>query len=189
MLKFRVRNVVPPGGYFYEVPEKFVTLRDSTLSGLVQSLGRYYALNGIPVPENMAELVEDFICRQAPEGFCYGESLLPRAKVMTYFELKFKTGQLVVGLPEPFVGGGLANTRAETCLRGPKNNRGLCPTCSGMRGWGTQLVGRRVTPVDERLGVCEAATVLTAVLVHIQHDRAASVLQDGPEGCWIWGEA
>lgn len=65
------RHVAPPGGYRYFVPETKVMLKTGGgFTDLLKEIGANYKANGMGVPVDIEELVEDYICSELPGGWC-----------------------------------------------------------------------------------------------------------------------
>jgi hypothetical protein len=173
-------NVVPPGGrYFYEVPETKVYFEAPSLPGLETHLRRYYQANGIPVPANLMVLVEDFICRRMPKGFCSGGD--PEVRVVTLAMVRERTVEV---LSRPLVDPGTAALRGKICGQCKHNDRTLCPSCVGLVAWSLQVVGQLQQGYHNWLGVCELDC--TAVPAKI-YSKSVQVPEgySRPEGCWM----
>ncbi len=185
MLEFRVKNIVPPGGaYFYEVDGR--SLQAATRSGLMSQIHAAYASLGQPVPADIGARVEDFMCRRLPVAFCTGpDDGLPRARVVTIQGLKQDTDRLIAQSPA-LAPPTLVRFRATTCNSCGKNNRSMCPSCSGINAWAARRVGRPDTPaLFNWLGVCACDGIALAAKVHLTelpHN------DEYPETCWVISE-
>ena len=143
MQDFRVTNVVPPGGrYFYEVSETKVFMEDFTMNQLLTRLGAHYTQNHLPVPEGLREIVADFMCRRLPTGFCTGDGPPVGVQIYTVADIRERSRRQAT-LSTGFVLPAEAVERAKICANCPKNDRSICPTCSGMVAWAIRLVGGR----------------------------------------------
>ena len=182
MLKFRMHDVVPPGGkYFYEL--NGVPVFGFTRTGMLQAVRDAAGAQGTTLPgdrELWAEL-EDFMCRRLPEGFCTGDAGGARARVATLPSVKAAT--------EAVIGNGRhvtmveATIRANRCLSCPKNNKSMCTSCVGINKWAAMKMGLREVPPRFRwLGICEADTV--ALVAKVLSPRPP-VVPDLAEDCWI----
>jgi len=180
MMKFRMSRVVPPGGvYAYVVDATGAAFSRPTMSTLLDAVRGHLRANGLPVPGDLAAVVEDYVCRHAPEGFCYGDAEgRPVVRGVTLPQIKAATQRLVAagGRTTP----GEARTRVDICGRCACNDRRMCPSCVGLISWARKLVGASC-PRDEWLGVCSVDCVALAAKVHV-----ARVPGDEgyPEGCW-----
>ena len=127
------------------------------------------------------ERIEDFMCRRLPEGFCTGcDDGKPRARVVTMASIRNDTENIVRnGKLTPPV---LAKFNAEKCNRCQKNNRSMCPTCSGVNAWASRRVGRPDTPASYNwLGVCEVDGTALAAKVNL----TGVPVGDHPDNCWV----
>ena len=181
MMKFRVSRVVPPGGmYFYGVDATGAELRAPTMRRLLELVRGHIEANGRELPANLADLVEDYICRNAPAGFCYGDPEgRPVVRGVSLSQIKEATLRLVSagGRASP----GEARRRIDACGGCPCNDRRMCPTCVGLVSWARRLV-HADCPRDEWLGVCSVDCVALPAKIHV----AKVPWNDGyPEGCWV----
>jgi len=185
MLKYKVRNVVPPGNrYFYTVSETDTGFEHSVQSQLELMVQEHLVVNKLPVPADLSALIEDYICRHVPESFCFGEDEgRPRARVVTIFTVKDAT-QRLFAVNRKFVEQVVANRRASVCAQCTRNVLGACSSCTGLPSWVAGLLERRLTPLDKSLGLCYIdGSMLTAKVFA----AASQVSQpDGhPENCWL----
>lgn len=182
MLKFKIKNIIPPGGvYFYEVPETKVVLKKSSMRELLSSIEAHLTANDHPVPKDLRALVEDYICRNVPEGFCFGDAGdRPRARVVTLESIQAGTKAAVKaggGLVDP----GQARKRVDNCSACKHNDRRMCPTCIGLVSWARRLVGTEC-PRDQWLGVCDVDSVALPAKVHL---KKVAENPDYPPSCWV----
>jgi hypothetical protein len=185
MLQFRVKNVVPPGGkYFYHVDELNVTLHDASMTRLLAQVSKYLSDNAREVPPDLEAKVEDYICRNVPEGFCFGSADgRPRARIVTLASIRDATTRMVMQ------GGGRvdlgdAKKRVDICGQCPHNDRRMCPSCVGLVSWARRLVNTQC-PRDEWLGVCAVDGTALPAKVHVKTIPGSP---DYPENCWVNGE-
>lgn len=69
-------NVHPPGEFRYWVPETKTNLKTGgALTDLVKEIRAHYAVNGLTCPDNISDLVEDYICSELPGGWCHEEGI------------------------------------------------------------------------------------------------------------------
>jgi len=75
MLKLKDKAVIPPGGkFFYEGPLcDGMLFKMSSMDALLSAVTRYMQANEKPVPEDIAEQIEDWLCRRMPAGTCVDE--------------------------------------------------------------------------------------------------------------------
>jgi len=179
MRRFRVSNVVPPGGkYFYTTPEDGLWFSEPSMVVLMAKLSRYYTDSPYELPTNLAELVEDYMCAHLPPGFCNGGDVSP-TRLITLTEIKDATTKAIQAT-DTRVTPGEAAARARICASCPKNNKSMCPSCVGLVAWAERKVGRRLTGTSDWMGVCEVDTVAIPAKIHLASEGC-----DGyPEHCW-----
>ena len=188
------KNRVPPGGaWFYTVPETGVLIQDRMgLRNLELKIRDHYSANGLKVPDNLSELVEVFICKNVPEGFCEGDLPGVKPKRLDFFsvlgatELLFKR---VISRDEKFyVPLAEASKRALICSTCPMNLLHMCTTCNGLRSTFQKLVSNRTTSYDSRIGVCAACGCGLTAKIHISKQflpaMPESARAEVPENCW-----
>ncbi len=180
MMHFRFKHISPPGGwYFYTVPETETTFREPTFERVMERIVSHLKVNKLPVPDDLAARVEDYICRHVPPGFCFGESTGPRARTVTLAQIRDKTAALVAAGDK--VTPGEARLRLGICGQCKSNDRRVCPSCVGLIGWCQKLVGRSC-PGDEWLGVCAVDAVALTAKIHVAQVPADEAY---PANCWV----
>lgn len=181
MMAFRVRNIVPPGGrYFFTVEQTGVRLEAFSMSGLLGQLRAHLLDNKLPLLPDPQAAVEDFMCRQLPEGFCFGDlDGRPRTRVLTLQQIKEATNTLAAGNPRVLPGE--ARRRAEICSGCPRNDRSVCPTCIGLVAWSRRLAGQSIGGRDEWLGVCTVDGTALPAKIHMSR---ISANPEYPTQCW-----
>ena len=149
-----------------------------TFGGLLTLLNEHYAANKIAVPANLRELVEDYICRHVPEGFCNGDGSKNATHAVTLADIRTNTQKLMDG---GLVTPGEASRRIDICLACAYNDRRLCPSCVGLVAWAKKLVNRSL-PRDEWLGVCGIDASALPAKVHMKQ-----IAEDAryPAPCWV----
>lgn len=186
MLKFIKPNHWPPGGkLFYYVAETDTWFESrSSFKELEDRLKLHYAANKLALPDNLHQLIEDFICRNVREGFCSGDNEgrpLSPYRNLSFWQIERGTRKLMQGAK--VVEKPVAEKRMNTCLKCPMNLRHLCTTCNGLSSIVKALVGNRSLPADSFVGVCGA----TGFLVAAQVWADKSIKTEGvlPDFCWI----
>ena len=192
MLRFKVQNVVPPGGkYFYFVEPTQSYFEAFSLEDVYWRVRENLLANGLQVPENLKALIIDHICRHVPEKFCKGESDgRPRAHTLTMFQIQEFTSLLfkrfTTSKERFFVGQLEAVRRAEICVKCPENNRTLCTTCNGLKPWAAKLVSRRKTLLDKFLGVCTICGCVLSAKIHVNAEFLKGAGKTKyPSNCWL----
>ena len=175
--------MIPPGGmYFYRVPETGIEFKYPTFSRLLQAVGEHYASNNIGIPPDLKAVIEDYICRHVPVGFCSNPEEGSDTTAVSLSDIRNATTALLpAGLATP----GEAKRRLDICLACQYNDRRMCPTCVGLVDWAKHLV-KRSLPRDEWLGVCGIDATALPAKIHIKKvpDDPAY-----PDTCWVRKEA
>jgi len=76
-MKLKNKNLAPVGGWYwkYEIKRDKLTfpaiVYGSTFNSLMQNIQKDYNSNGIPVPTNIEQMVEDQICQRQPSDRCW----------------------------------------------------------------------------------------------------------------------
>lgn len=76
-MKLKNKNLAPVGGWYwkYEIKRDKLTfpaiVYGSTFSSLIQNIKKDYNSNGMQVPSNIDEMVEDQICQRQPSDRCW----------------------------------------------------------------------------------------------------------------------
>jgi len=190
MLSFRTKNAIPPGGlFFFKVEETDQYFEHPSEEILLRDIRSHYAANGFEVPENLQEVVRDYICRHAPESFCRGHSSLPRALILSPLKIREFTRILyrkVKNLNEDLCSLEEAEARARICGGCDMNLKHYCTTCNGLGAFRKILIGNRKTPRDWDLGVCGACSCLLGVKIHMSKKVLEGARDFGyPDHCWM----
>lgn len=205
MLEFISPSTVPPGGtynfevsalrdYGIDIPAD-VTAKFSfpTEPGLLQQIKQYLRANQIEVPKNLIPIVRDYICRTVPEGFCQGDSSMPRTKFLSKRTIEDGTRILFeshrMSPTEFYVPQAEAERRARICANCPMNLPGICPTCTSMLGnLMAKWLGGRSTPFDNFLSACGKCGCALKAKVHVSIKALALTQKhDYPSNCWMHG--
>lgn len=197
MQRFKQPNVVPPGNeFFYVVEDTGAYFAHHQMPILLQKVRAHLVANKLPIPDDLEADVEDYICRHVPEGFCKGEPTGPRSVVVTprsvreFTNVLFRSLGAVLRGQSPYVTMQEAERRAGICVNCPMNNRSVCSTCSGLRGWVRALVPGKKTELDNHLHVCEICTCLLSAKIHLRLDILKKNVtkageQQYPAHCWL----
>lgn len=182
MMEFLVKRIVPPGGnYPYLVPETGVLIVSHSIAEAVERVSAHLRSNNLSVPPNLGALIEDYICRNVPPGFCFGDADgKPVARAVTLEGIKKATIALVTstGRADP----GVARKRIDICGGCEHNDRRMCPSCIGLISWARRLVGTQC-PRDEWLGVCSVDVTALAAKIHV--DKVDGANKNYPDKCWV----
>jgi hypothetical protein len=182
-MEFRVKRIVPPGGmYFFEVAETSTMFRHPSMTGLLEVVERNLRENKLPVPENLRAIIEDFICRNVPPGFCFGDPEgKPVARTITLGDIRKGTQDMVLN-GGGRVDQGKARQRLDICLNNcPNNDRRMCPSCVGLISWAQKLVGTSCQR-DAYAGVCSVDATAIPAKIHVKNVAANEAY---PPTCWV----
>lgn len=189
----------PPGEWRYRVPETGYTLKRSNWPELQDALVAHYKASGYPLPPDLFENVEAFICANAPD-FCEGGPVT-RPK----FDLAHTFSVVVQGtrtLSNWLVGGRtyvpqlVAEKRASICVTCVYNTEPQgCTGCnSKVLAEAVQLVvGKRATSFDSRLHACRVCACQLKAKVHLPLANLLKYMPAEqqallPPHCWLVGE-
>lgn len=67
MLKWIAKNRTPPDGWRYKVPDTGVTVKGSHWGHLLMRVEEHLVANNLPVPLNLEEYVENYMCGLFPD--------------------------------------------------------------------------------------------------------------------------
>lgn len=70
-MKLRQPRESPPGGLYYICSDGQRLTSPTDLRRLTQMVNDYYVANGIPVPEDIGQIIEDQICERLPSQYCW----------------------------------------------------------------------------------------------------------------------
>lgn len=195
MERFKYKMYVPPGGrWFYEVPEtKYSVVSVDSMTDLLNQITRHYSANKLAAPANLEALVQDYMCRHLPAGFCEGEIDLTKRRFapLTFFTLVQFTQALVHRITKAdfFVSQPEAERRAAICLRCPENSKDVCTTCNGLRALAAGMIGNaKATSVDSKLEACAVCGCLLRAKLHVNREyikESAKRLKEYPPYCWM----
>ena len=191
---FKRRNQVPPGGaWFFVVKETgaYFESRESR-QDLEQQVRAHLSANGLAAPDNLWGVIEDYICRNSPEGFCDNQSeSKPRMdyfSVLQFSEVLFNKIRAFARGEEFLVSKDEADARAKVCIGCPLNARHFCVSCTGLRETLAKFVANRRSKFDGWLGVCKVCGCVLASKIHVKKKFLATSeqqLQEVPENCWL----
>jgi hypothetical protein len=173
----------PAGGrWFYTVPETGRYLESShSMNDLLRQVIAQLETAAFAVPTNLAELIEDHMCKRLPLGACTGEGASGVEHRPGFFEIVetthkfFKAHRVYVDARE-------AERRALICRRCSMSDLSMCLSCTDVRKTTRAAVGGRTTHQDEFLGVCKVLAVPAFGLVWADKGPYKPGL---PENCWI----
>jgi hypothetical protein len=199
MRKRRQPNTLPPGGInFYVVEETNTRFENRVFDYLVEEVKTHMRSNEIVIPDNLPEVIEDFICRNVPENYCKGtyeegkeqKRMFSTASIRNFTDalVNFSIARLK-GQPV-HVDQKEANRRAQICLNCPLNDKAACSTCNQLEGIIRKAVGaHRKTKLDNDLGVCTVCGCMLRVKLHLSKYvlklKRKKDMNQYPDHCWL----
>ena len=199
-----IRLETPPTKWRFTCPETGYKIENQhTKQNLFELIQRHYDDNGIDLPEDWQQRVEDQLCRQLPAGFCQytdggnARGFQPDLSAEKIFKgissLASMIGSVVTG-KSIFVEQEEANRRAEICSRCYYNiESSFCAGCATGRAI-TETVakvrGDRSTPHDNNLLACGICGCKNVAIVHIKKELMLSgeskeMTEARPSWCWM----
>jgi len=189
MLKVARPQLTPPSGWRFIDPDTRFPFKAFCKEELLSKVVAHRNANKLLIPDDLAERIEDWMCRDMPDGICVdSESGAPMRGVTRVAET-LVNATLGVFKKSRIVKEKEANSRAGVCA-GCSHNV-LVPGCGSCRGVNhiiQGMIGSRWTAVDSKLNSCERCGMLLRVLVHcgtaaIKGSVDARISK--PENCWL----
>ena len=198
LLKLKNRSVVPPGGYRFSDPQDdFFIANAPTLEVLVRQATHHRRANGYPIPENFAEVVEDWLCRQIPMDMVTGfEHIDPRnyrPHVLTFTAVQKATREILGAWRADgrrMASASEIEQRSKNCADCKMNSgKAACASCHGITSWVMLWMGKINPPHADRLYVCAIDAVLNLAQVHLTAEAIGRtvkkfMLEKYSESCW-----
>ena len=189
--RFRDRMSEPPGGlWFYRPAPDAVIVKARTFHELEELL----RAGPHPLPDNLREAVEDFMCEYLPVGACARagkHARLSLQSVVTFTDFmarslmsRFSKGETVYVSEEE------AARRAKICASCPLHAPAFCSSCLslGQKLAASLPAGRRV-PEAEKLGACSACGCMLSLKVHFKKELFEPLFSgkkpDYHPSCWM----
>lgn len=184
-------SLTPHGGYSYTQPETNHTLTAYDFRSLVERVIQHRKANNLPVPFNIDDAVEMYICHERPE-LCEDRSQTPSQAQPLTLALAVRLTKTLIAAGNKRADEDEANRRAEICAACTDN---VEPTgCSGcnkplVKKAVEFIVGGRKTAYDSSLKSCKHCGCFNAAQVWIPLDALQSVISEGendnlPDHCW-----
>tara|TARA_R100000808_G_scaffold15629_1_gene35981 strand:- start:8348 stop:8947 length:600 start_codon:yes stop_codon:yes gene_type:complete len=196
MQKWTTKNITPPDGWRYLVPDTKVLVKGNHFGHLLAKVEEHMSANGIPVPLNLEEYVENYMCGLFPDKCVEVEvkTQPDKAKKMTVGDVLRFTAMIGADMMNgrKRVANEEANRRANVCASCPDNiDPDGCTGCN--RGKMEKLVdaltGSIATPDDSRLKSCRHCGCINRAQVWfpleiLQKFTTKEVNQALPSNCW-----
>jgi hypothetical protein len=184
VLTFANSRTVPPGGlYFYDIPEFGMYMESLSWRDLLAKVRGQYGANQVPPPVNLELMIQDYMCRKLPKGFCIGETPEGAKHPLTFWDIKDRTTSMLLRGRRALVPLLQAKSRAEVCANCKQNDRSMCPTCIGLNAWARLQTKQSVPGSELWLGVCEVDGV--SLVARVNMLDAGTRTAEHPEGCWL----
>ena len=195
MLKLILKNVTPPDGFRYIDPDTKRAFRDMNLEDLTKQAVAHRVANKLNV-DNYQAVIEDWLCRQMPDGICSGNS-----PVFTGFAGVHRTAENTVNATlslykatqgAPIVSQDEAERRAKICKACDRNVPfSGCSSCRGVKQAVEELLrGRRILKTYG-LHACSITGVMNEYVAFSDRDTLLRVmggrLSQAPPECWAKG--
>lgn len=203
LLKFRQRNLVPPGHkYSYIDPDTKLLIEAPSWPTLVVEVEKHRTANGLPITADMEELIEDNACRRLVERGFLNQCVNREHEWIPYVpKLKLRVrdvirGTLTIGnfilKGRPLVSQDEAESRAAVCADCSFNvPHDDCQPCDSAKVEEAmkRLIKNKKTASDSRLRACYWCGCFNKAQVWFPLDVIEPFLSDGtraqlPDHCW-----
>ena len=185
-------TTVPPKGYAYIQQETGYEIKANSLNQLIIYVTNHRKANNLPVPFNIDQQVESYICDKRPE-LCKGSEIKPsnpEAKLSFDSALRFTKTLMSAGLKR--CGQAEADQRATICLMCEDNVDPVgCSSCKRgiIKKAVSFIVGNKETPYDSSLKSCKHCGCFNAAQVWIPLDALRKTISKEendalPAHCW-----
>lgn len=195
MIKLKIDNVVPSGGWVYVHPHTGFKITAPTWNDLITRIRNYRLANGMSLGVNFEEAIGSEICQQQGwnEPRCMQEEPTPLKqrvigmhdvvsflKVLKHWLIKNPS---LVPIEE-------ANRRAQICTTCPYNvNIQGCAGCTNIAGMIFNATGDRETQYDQQLKNCQICGCVNKVQVWVPKETldqglSPEMREDLPNWCW-----
>lgn len=185
----------PPIGWCYQPFDdhpNFI-VRAGTLNGLKSEVMDVFRANGRTPPENLAILIEEWICRRLPDSFCtHAEYQATRSyPIPTFAQITTRTESALRAYRVDRLRPGKDEVlqRASICLQCAENtSAGGCSGCNGLREWVAATIPQTVAG-QARLYVCRRSGIMLQAMIHISNKALNPIAVpanyiDAPAACW-----
>jgi len=184
-------SVVPPNGYSYEQEETGVKLTADSLGQLVGRVSEHRNANNLPVPFNIAGIVEAQICTARPE-LCVGYIPKPPPPQKLTLSLALRFTRTLAAAGGERADQAEADERAAICSTCEDNVEPVgCTGCSSgiIKKAVEFIVGGKKTPHDSSLKSCKHCGCFNAAQVWMPLAALQEAVTDTentalPDHCW-----
>lgn len=200
--------VVPPGAFYYVVPETGQRVPQAgvtSLYGCIEAVKSHYRANNLVIPSGLKASIEQFNCAKAPPGFCLdgdghvqAPTELPDVRGTAIEQVLQGTKTIATWITEGTVSEEHAAQRAAVCVTCPHHGDTPCPKCKAgllerLKTMVTVALRRDPLPWERDLkscGICGCALKLKIWCLHsaIVKNTRAKQLAAFPPHCWVQTE-
>ena len=193
MKRFIRTDTVPPGGWRYVVPETKTSLKSGSLEDLKREVKKHLEANSLPVPADLAAVIENQLCELiGPEWCSWGSAKYAAHPTMSASDVVNGTKVILSWKLEgsPFEDQNEANRRAAICASCMMNvHVAGCVGCSGLQGVVRKMVGGKKTAHDHLLKSCAICKCLNGAQVWLPLDTlwrgvTSDINEAFPDHCW-----
>ena len=187
MLKLKTYMIEPQGGWVYRIDALKIRTRASGFNLLIQTVRDIMKHNQLPIPENLAELIEDYVCRNTAKVFVANpdDDFLGMA---TRNEVIDAVNKLPRSLPSQFP----ESDRIAICLQCKFNVPTVCLTCDGLAGHFISRLPQAAFCHEPKLHTCQIDCLPGMVTVANSLEAMKPALYPRipyPAHCWKKEEA
>ena len=185
-------SIVPSGGgYSYHQKETNQTLTSTNIHQLLAKVVDHRKANNLPIPFNIEDEVEAYVCKERPELCKEKDPKPPQNKPLT-LDLAIRLTRTLVSAGFERASQSEAERRALICSTCPDNvNPEGCTGCSKsvMRKAIDFIVGNRQTPYDSTLKSCKHCGCFNAAQVWMPLSALQKTIKKEenealPSTCW-----
>lgn len=189
----------PPAGWRYRVPETGQLFRGVSEYQLKSQLEAHYKANSLPIPADISDRIEQFICAQEPDYCTDSHGMKPvgwKEGALHDFKTVIQgTRTLAAWLlgGKKYVDPAQAESRASTCLNCIQHDTPQgCTSCNSkeLKRVVQLVVGDRRTKVHDHLKSCRVCHCQLAAKVQLPHsvlwsNMPAEQRERLPKTCWL----
>lgn len=190
MYRLKDTGHTPQCGWIYEIPEIKHTVKADSYEELLSAVNKLYKINNRFPPDNLEDLIHDYICKLNPTGFCHG---FVNKVVFSVRALLNGTAAMSVIMRQgngAFVDQSTAEERAKICSTCEMNvENPTCFTCKGFADVIERVRRGRTSTLDSSLKVCAMCGCFIKALIHVNKavltaSTRNKSLKYYPLSCW-----
>ena len=197
MLRLLRPSVTPPGHFRYVDPNTGHVTRAPNLVQVVSAAIAHRKANKLEIPDHFAEVIQDWLCRQIPNGMCVDEHGRPskgmyRRSAESSVRATMALSKLGKRLGHALVSQPAATSRAAVCIQCSLNvPLAGCLGCRGVKSILEELKRGKGTEHDSELLGCGITGALNPIQVYIGMNTLTEAfpndLKRCPAECWMRG--